>query len=123
MPSKMMNQLRREQGKIPKLMKNMYYNSPTSLIHKDLTHKMKLENDYQYLIKGVGETSCKVGFQIWKMKFSPYQEHIYKFVFVYGQIIVWKKGKNIDDVVMIGVEEEGTLKFSNSTQYQVNYGI
>ena len=60
MPPKMMNRLRIEQGNIPQVIKSMYSNSPTSLIQKDSPHKEKIEHDYQYLIKGVGEDSYKL---------------------------------------------------------------
>ena len=36
---------------------------------------------------------------------------------------IWKKRKTIDDVVMIGVEEEETLGSKTSTQYQVKYSV
>ena len=37
-----------------------YEDSLSKLIHKDSPHKVKLGDDYQYLIKGVGEASYKL---------------------------------------------------------------
>jgi hypothetical protein len=38
----------------------VYEDSLYKLIHKDSPHKVKLGDDYQYPIKGVGEASCKL---------------------------------------------------------------
>ena len=35
--------------------------------------------------------------------------------FVYGEVIMWPKGKTIYDVVVIGVEEGGLYKFKGHT--------
>jgi hypothetical protein len=37
-----------------------YKDSLSNLVHKDSPHKVKLDDEYQYPIKGVGETSYKL---------------------------------------------------------------
>ena len=51
---------------------------------------MKLGDDYQCPIKGSGESSYKLDFD--------------------GQVIMWPKGKTIDDAVVIGEQEGGLYK-------------
>ena len=78
---------------------------------------MKLGDGYQYLIKGSGESSYKLdsGKSI-KMKDVLFVPRLKKnllsistldakgmrVAFIYGQVLMWPKGKNFDDVVVIG---------------------
>ena len=62
MLKKMMDLLKRKQDKMIQV-KNMYCNYLiTSLIQKDSPHKVKLEYDYQYPIKGVDKPPTKLDF-------------------------------------------------------------
>ena len=64
--------------------------------HKS-SHKVKLGYDYQYPIKGSGESSYNLdsGMQV---------------AFIDGQVIMWPKGNTIDDAVVIGEQEGGLYK-------------
>ena len=78
---------------------------------------MKLGDDYQYPIKGSGESSYNLDFEkSMKMKdvlFVPglkknllsistlYAKGI-RVAFIDGQVIRWPKGKTIDDTIVIG---------------------
>ena len=81
-------------------------------------HKVKLGDDYQYPIKGSGESSYKLDSgNFMKMKdvlfvlgLNKNLLSIYKLdaegmrvVFVDCQVLMWPKGKTIDDAVVIGV--------------------
>ena len=78
---------------------------------------MKLGDDYQYPIKGSGESSYKLDFG----KSLTMKEVLFKnllsidakamwVAFIDGQVIMWPKGKTIDDAVVIGEQEGGSYK-------------
>ena len=86
---------------------------------------MKLGDDYQYPIKGSGESSYKLDFgKHMKMKdilfvtglkknilsISALDAKGMRFAFVDGQVLMWPKGNTIDDVVVIGEKEGGLYK-------------
>ena len=79
-------------------------------------HKVKHGDDYQYLIKGSGESSYNLDSgKTMKMKdvlFVPGLKNLLsifamdakgiRVAFVDGQVLMWPKGKTIDDAVVIG---------------------
>ena len=88
-------------------------------------HKVKIGDDYQYPIKGSGESSYKPAFgKSMKMKDVLFVPRLNKnllsifsldaksmrVVFVDGQVLMWPKGKTIDDAVVIGEKEGGLYK-------------
>ena len=92
-------------------------------IKKISPQKVSLGDDYQYLIKGVGEASYKLDLgNPLKMKEFLYVLGLNKnlvsilaldkkglrVAFIDGQLIMWPKGNKIEDAVVIG-EEEGDL--------------
>ena len=97
-----------------------YKDSLSCLVQKESPDKVMLGVDYQYPIKRMGEASYKLDSRkLMKMKDVLYVPVLKKnllsiwaldtkgFIvsFVDGKVLMWKKGKNIDDVVVIGVEE------------------
>jgi hypothetical protein len=110
-----------------------YEDSLSNIIHKDSPHKVKLGDDYQYPIKGVGEASYKLDSgKPMKMKEVLYVPRLKKIFlsislldkkrfrvsFVDGQVLMWSRGKIFDDAVVIRVEDGGLYKLkghSNST--------
>jgi hypothetical protein len=102
-----------------------YKDSLSNLTHKDSPHKVKLGDDYQYPIKGVGEASYKLdsgkpmkmkevlyvpGLKKNLLSISTLDEKGYRVSFVDGQVLMWPRGKTFDDVVVIGVQEGGLYK-------------
>jgi hypothetical protein len=104
--------------------KNMrgYKDSLSNLTHKYSPHKVKLRNDYQYMIKLIGEASYNLDSgRTMKMKevlyvlglkknllsISGMYEKGYRVAFVYGQALMWPRGNTFDDFVVIGVQEGG----------------
>ena len=86
-------------------------------------HKVKLGDDYQYPIKGSGESSYKLDSgKYMKMKDVLFVPRLKKnllsissldaegmgVAFVDGHVLMWPRGKTIDDVIVIG-EQEGRL--------------
>ena len=87
-------------------------------------HKVKLEDDYQHPIKGSGESSYKLDSgKSMKMKDVLFVLGLNKNIlsisldakgmrvsFVDGQVLMWPKGKTIDDAIIIGEQEGGLYK-------------
>ena len=85
------------------------------LLEHESRHKVKLGDDYQYPIKGSGESSYKLdsgnSMTMKEVLFVPglkknlsistlYTKGM-RDAFIDGQVIMWPKGKTIDDAVMI----------------------
>ena len=102
-----------------------YKESFGNMSEHESTHKEKLWDDYQYPQKGSGEASYKIDSgKSLKMKDVLYVPglnnnllSIYaldakgmRFSFVNGQVLMWLKGKKLDDATMIGEEDDGLYK-------------
>ena len=96
-----------------------------NLSEHESPHKMKLGDDYQYPIKGSGESSYKINSRKYlNMKDVLYVPRLKKnllsisaldakgmrVAFIDGQVLMWPKGKTIDDVVVIREQEGGLYK-------------
>ena len=79
-------------------------------------------DDYQYPIKGIGESSYKIesgtsmrmkevlyvpGLKKNLLSISALDKKGYRVAFIYGQVLMWSKGNTLEDVVVIGEEEGG----------------
>ena len=86
---------------------------------------MKLGDDYQYPIKGSGEYSYKLdsgkSITMKEVLFVPALKKKLlstsaldakgmRVAFTDGQVIMWPKGKTIDDAIVIGEQERGLYK-------------
>jgi hypothetical protein len=102
-----------------------YKDSLSKLVWRDSPHKVKLGDDYWYPIKGVGESSYELdSINPMKMKDALYvlglkknllfistlDEKGFKVAFIDGEVIMWSRGKSIDDAIVIGVQEGGIYK-------------
>jgi hypothetical protein len=102
-----------------------YEDSLSNIVHKDSPYKVKLGDDYQYPIKGVGEASYKLkSGKTMKMKEVLYVQGLkknllsvssldkkgFRVPFIDGQFLMWTRGKTLDDAVVIGVKEGGIYK-------------
>ena len=92
--------------------------SLSCLTQKYYSHKVQLGDDYP--IKGMGEAYYKLKFgNIMKMKevlyvpglkknllsISALNKKYFRVTFVDGEVLMWLKGKTMDDATVIGVEE------------------
>ena len=74
---------------------------------------VSLGDDYQYPIKGIGESSYKLDYGTsMKMKEVLYVTGLKKnllsiYAFIDGQVLMWPKGKSTEDAIVIGQEEGG----------------
>ena len=99
-----------------------YEDSLSKLIHKYSPHKVKLGDDYHYPIKGVGEDSYNLNLgKPMKMKevlyvlglkknllsISSLDKNGFRVAFIDGQVLMWPRGKTLDDAIVIEVEEGG----------------
>ncbi len=97
-----------------------YEEALTSLVKKDSPHKVKLGDDTQYPIRGLGETSYKLNLgKSIKMKdvllvlgleknlisISALEKKGFRVSFVDGEVLLWLRGKTIGDAIVIGEEE------------------
>ena len=103
----------------------------STLIERESSQKVKLGDDYRYPIKGVGEASYKLeSGKLLKMKdvlyvsglkknllsISGLEKKGFRVAFVDGQVLMWPRGKTINDAVVIGVEEGGLYKLKGSPE-------
>ena len=104
--------------------------SVSCLTQKDYSRKVQLGDNYQYPIKGMGEASYKLRTKnLMKMKEVLYVPSLkknllsisalysegFRVAFVDGEVLMWPKGKTIDDATIIGVEEGWHYKLKGHT--------
>ena len=102
----------------------------SALVEKKSHQKVKLGDDYKYLIKGVGEASYQLeSRKHLKIKYVLYVPDLkknllsilglekkgFRVSFVDGQIPMWPKGNSIDDDIVIEVEEGGLYKLKGKS--------
>jgi hypothetical protein len=96
-----------------------YNDSLSGLVQIYSPHKVKLGDDYQYPLKGVGEASYILySRKPIKMKDVLYVPSLkknlllistldakgFRVALIYGEVITWPRGKSIDHVVVIGFQ-------------------
>jgi hypothetical protein len=87
--------------------------------------KVTLGDDYQYPIKGVGESNYKLYLgTLMKMKDALYVLGLtknllsilaldnkgFRVAFIDGEVLMWPKGKTMEETIVIGKEEGGLYK-------------
>ena len=99
-----------------------YKESFVNLFEHESPHKVRLGDDYQYPIKGSGESSYKLdsrkslkmkdvlyvlGLKKNLLSISSLDAKGVRVAFVDGQVLMCPKGKSIDDAIVIGEQEGG----------------
>jgi hypothetical protein len=94
-------------------------------ITKVIPQKVSLGDDYQYPIKGMGEVTYELdsgtpmrmndvlyvlGLKRNLLSISALDKKVFKVAFIYGEVLLWSKGKTVEDAVIIGIEEGGLYK-------------
>jgi hypothetical protein len=97
----------------------------SSLKEKNFPQKLTLGDDYQYPIKGVGDSNYKLDSRTpMKIKDVLYVPSLmknllyisildkkgFRVAFIDGEVLMWHKGKTIEDAIVIGIEEGGMYK-------------
>jgi hypothetical protein len=107
------------------------------LIEKNFPQKVTLGDDYQYPIKGVGESNYKLdsGTPV-KMKDALYvpgltknllsisalDEKGFRIAFIDGEVLMWPKGKTMEEAIVIG-KEGGLYKLKGHSEAALTHSI
>ena len=94
-------------------------------------HKVKLRDYYQYPIKGSGESSYKLdsgksikmkdvlfvpGLKKNLLSISTLDAKCMRVAIIDGQVIMWPRGKTIDNAIVIGEQEGGLYKLKGHSE-------
>jgi hypothetical protein len=108
----------------------------SSLTKNDFFHKVSLGDDYQYTIKGMGESTYKLDSgTLMRMKdvlyvpgliknllsISAQDKKVFKVAFIDGEVLMRPKGKTIEDVIVIGTEEGGLYKLKGHSNVALTH--
>ena len=99
-------------------------------------HKVKLGDHYQYPTKGSGESSYKLdsrksikmkdvllvpGLKKNLLSISALDAKGMMVAFLDGQVLMWPRGKTIDDAILIGEQEGGLYKLKGHPEQALVY--
>jgi hypothetical protein len=110
-----------------------------SVASKHITgQKVTLGDDYQYPIKGVGESNYKLdsgtpmkmkdvlyvlGLTKNLLSISALDKKGFIVAFIDGEVLMWPKGKTIEEAIIIGKEEGGLYKLKCHSEEALNHSI
>jgi hypothetical protein len=102
------------------------------------SQKVTLGDDYQYPIKGVGESNYKLNsMNSLKMKdilyvpgltknllsISTSEKKGFKVSFIDGEVLMWAKGETLNEEIIIGIEENGLYKLKGHSKVSMTHAI
>jgi hypothetical protein len=105
---------------------------------KKFSRKFTLGDDYQYPIKGVGESNYKLNSgNSMKMKgvlyvlgltknllsISALENKGFIFSFIYGEVLMWAKGETMKEKIVIGKEEGGLYNLKGHSEAAMTHTI
>jgi hypothetical protein len=108
------------------------------LSEKKFPHKVTLGDDYQYPIKRVGESNYKLdsgtpmkmedvlyvpGLTKNLLSISSLEKKGFKVAFIDGEVLMWAKGKTIEEAIVIGKEEAGLYKLKGHSEAAMTHSI
>jgi hypothetical protein len=108
----------------------------SSLIEKEFPQKVSLGDDYQYPIKLMGESTYKLdsgtpmrmkdllyvpGLTKNLLSISVLDKKYFRFSFIDGEVLMWPKGKTIEDAVVIGTKEGGLYKLKGHSDVALTH--
>jgi hypothetical protein len=108
------------------------------LSEKKFSQKVTLGDDYQYPIKGVGESNYKLNSGTpMKMKdvlyvpgltknllsISALEKKGFRVAFIDGEVLMWAKGKTMEEAIVIGKEECGLYKLKGHSEAAMAHSI
>jgi hypothetical protein len=95
-------------------------NTLSCISEKKFSQKVTLRDDYQYPIKGIGESNYKIDSEnsitmkdvlyvpVLKknlLSISALDKKGYRVAFIDGEVLMWAKGKTLNEAIVIGSEE------------------
>jgi hypothetical protein len=108
------------------------------LLENKFSQKVALGDDYQYSIKGVGESNYKLNLGTpMKMKdvlyvpgltknllsISALEKKGFRIAFIDGEVLMWAKGKTMKEAIIIGKEEGGLYKLKGHSEATMTHAI
>jgi transposase InsO family protein len=105
---------------------------------KKFSQKVTLGDDYQYPIKGVGESNYKLNSgNSMKMKdvlyvpgltknllsISALEKKGFRVAFIDGEVLMWAKGETLKEAIVIGKEEGGLYKLKGYSEAAMTHAI
>jgi hypothetical protein len=105
---------------------------------KKFSQKVTLGDNYQYPIKGVGESNYKLNSgNSLKMKnilyvpgltknllsISSLEKKGFKVAFIDGEVLMWAKGETINEAIIIGSEENGLYRLKGHSETAMAHTI
>jgi hypothetical protein len=97
-----------------------------------------LGDDYQYPIKGVGESNHKLnsgnslkmkdvlyvpGLKKNLLSISALEKKGFRFSFIDGEFLMWAKGETLNEAIIIGNEENGLYKLKGHSEATMTHAI
>jgi hypothetical protein len=113
-------------------------NNLSCVSENTFSHKVTLGYNYQYTIKGVGESKYKLnsgnslkmkdilyvlGLKKNLLSISSLENKGYKFSFIYEEVFMWAKGETINEAIIIGSEENGLYRLNSHSKTTMAHAI
>jgi transposase InsO family protein len=105
---------------------------------KKFSQKVTLGDDYQYPIKGVGESNHKLnsgnslkmkdvlyvsGLKKNLLSISALEKKGFRVAFIDGEVLMWAKGETLNEAIIIGNEENGLYKLKGHSKAAMTHAI
>jgi hypothetical protein len=105
---------------------------------KKFSQKVTLGDDYQYPIKGIGETNYKLdsensitmkdvlyvlGLKKNLLSISSLAKKGYRLFFIDGEVLMWDKRETLNEAIIIGSEENGLYKLKGHPETTMTHAI
>jgi hypothetical protein len=105
---------------------------------KKFSQKVTLGDDYQYPIKGVGESNHKLnsgnslkmkevlyvpGLKKNLLSISSLEKKQFRVSFIDGEFLMWAKGETLNEAIVIGNEENGLYKLKGHSEAAMTHAI
>jgi hypothetical protein len=113
-------------------------NTLSCISEKKFSQKVTLGDDYQYPIKGIGESNYKLdsensitmkdvlyvpGLKKNLLSISALDKKGYRVSFIDGEFLMWAKGETINEAIVIGNEENGLYKLKGHPETAMTHAI
>jgi hypothetical protein len=113
-------------------------NTLSCISENKFSQKVTLGDDYQYPIKGVGESKYKLdsensitmkdvlyvpGLKKNLLSISDLDKKGYRVAFIDGEVIMWAKGETLNEAIVIRNEENGLYKPKGHPETAMNHAI
>jgi hypothetical protein len=113
-------------------------NNLSCILEKKFSQKLTLRDDYQYPIKGIGESNYKLdsensitmkdvlyvlGLKKNLLSISALDNKGYRVAFIYGEVLMWAKGETLNEAIIIRSKENGLYKLKGHPETTMTHAI